>query len=244
MRNPLNKAIAATDNKTREKAPRKDTMNKEFQKIIADANSISSNVPQLREEYVKGIEAAIDNQAKAREAKEEALTGVDFDNACDRERYAHEKEIFFKRKLEDLDFTPRMDEKEYSAHVKTVQVVMDQAADEYRKKAASLMSELVATHREYVKTMDDADQALETLDRAANILQSKYRYKELTFQGAPSKYVQDGNEWRRHAVRYGSGAGYGMITKDGPGYDPYLCNAWHVASLLMKEEDRLAGGKA
>ena len=240
MRNPLNKAIAATDNKTREKAPRKDTMNKEFQKIIADANSISSNVPQLREEYVKGIEAAIDNQAKAREAKEEALTGVDFDNACDRERHAHEKETFFRRKLEDLDFTPRMDEKEYEAYVKSVQVVMNQAADEYREKATRLMKELAALHRSYVNAMDDADQVLSDLDRAANVLQSKYRYRECVFQDTPSQYVEDSYEWMKHAVRYGAGRGQKMVLPGGDNYDIYVGLAWAAGDRFVAEEDRLA----
>ena len=238
MRNPLNKAA---NNRTAGTAPGKDnTMNDVFKKVAAAAATIGSSTPQLREEYVKGIEAAIDDQAKAREAKEEALTGVDFDNACDRERHAHEKETFFRRKLEDLDFTPRMDEKEYEAYVKSVQVVMNQAADEYREKATRLMKELAALHRSYVNAMDDADQVLSDLDRAANVLQSKYRYRECVFQDTPSQYVEDSYEWMKHAVRYGAGRGQKMVLPGGDNYDIYVGLAWAAGDRFVAEEDRLA----
>ena len=203
MRNPLNKAMQPANKNIAERSAGKDrTMNKEFQKVIAAASSISSNVPQLREEYIKEIEAAQAAQVEAKKAKEEALTGVDFDNACDRERNAREKEVVFKRKLEALDFTPRMDEQEYNNLVKSVQTVVEHAAADYRERAMNLMSELAVVHRNYIKLTADADQALETLDMAANVLQSKHRYREYTYQGAPSQYVQDSNEWRHHTVRY------------------------------------------
>ena len=74
MRNPLNKAA---NNRTAGTAPGKDnTMNDVFKKVAAAAATIGSSTPQLREEYVKGIEAAIDDQAKAREAKEEAVSAT------------------------------------------------------------------------------------------------------------------------------------------------------------------------
>lgn len=241
MKNVLNKSIAATDNKMRGQTPRKDTMNKEFQRVITAASSISSNVPQLREGYIKEIEAAQAAQVEAKKAKEEALTGVDFDNACDRERNAREKEVVFKRKLEDLDFTPRMDEQEYNGLVKSVQTVVEQAAADYRERAMNLMSELIATHRNYIKLTADADQALETLDMAANVLQSRYRYREHTYQGAPSQYVQDSNEWRHHIVRYQPTGEAGKLVfmdkhENAPAtYNKLVCAAWNAVDAIQDD---------
>ena len=240
MRNTLNKVMQPLNKNRIAGTPAgKDThtMNKDLQKVADATATIDTNIPQIREEYVQSIESAQKAQLDAKKEKEEALTGVEFDNACEKDRNAHEKEIFFKRKLEELDFTPRMDEKEYFAHVATVQKVMDKAAANYREKALKLMNELVSTHKDYMQLVNDADQVLEDLDRASNVLQSKHRYREYTYQGAPSQFVQDYSEWRNHTVRYGSGKARDMVVEDGDGkHNRYLNKAWNTADQITESQ--------
>lgn len=215
-------------------------MNKDLQRVADAIATIDTNLPQIRDEYVKGIEDSQTAQREAQKAKEEALTGVDFDNACDRERHATEREQFFKRKLEDLDFTPRMGEKEYFSHVATVQGVMEKAAQEYRKEAEKAMNALIAARGKYEAIANDADEVLRDLDAAANVLQSKYRYREIHFTGdVPSKLIEDVNEWTRHTVRFLPESYYKAACTDATPEGPLTYNDIQVAAWMAVDRVKL-----
>ena len=224
MKTPFNnKAITTTAQKKEDS----DSMNKDIKKVMDAAAEITTEYPENRAHILKGIADAQEAQKEAITAKETAETETDFNKACDDEMHARDKEAFYKRQLDKMDFTPRMSEEEYYKHVETIEMTVEKAAADFRAYAEKMINDLTKARETYLSTLTDADTALSELDRAANVLQSKYRYKECAFVNAPSHYVEDRNEWKRHAVRYiKSGKGYDLITKDGNAWNIKMCAAW------------------
>lgn len=214
-------------------------MIKEFEKVMNVTNRINQASPQTREELVKGLESAKAAQQSAIEAKLNAETEKELDIALDDERRAIYKVAFFQRQLDKLDYTPRMAEAEYYDSVQAVEDTMKKAADAFRKTALDAMEKLVLAWKDYQTTTKDADFTLEALDSAANVLQSKHRYKILDLQNMDALKIEAPDEWRRHAVRYGSGKAYSLCVRDESGeYDKYAVTAWKAASQIAKDERR------
>lgn len=212
------------------------SMNKEIKKVADIAAELAKADPETRAQYLKAIADAQAAQKDAAQAKEEADTEAAFDKACDDESHARDKEAFFKRQLERLDFTPRMEEADYCKHVETVKATVEKAAADFRRTAEKAIEDLIAARAAYTEILHDADTALTALDAAANVLQSKYRYKTITFTGGiPARIVEDRNEWTRHATRYNNGEGYNLIAKDGADWNKTTCAAWKAVESIEKD---------
>ena len=216
MRTPLNKAFKPLDK------VKKEYSNKEFQKVADAVSQISETDQEQRRSYLEGIEKAKQTIQKAAQAREEAETELELDQLLEEERIARQKEQFFSKRLEIMDFTPRIPEKEYYDHLSVIDEVMQKEAEAFKKTAAGAMDTIIQARDKYFQLAKDADQLLSDLDHKANVLQSKYRYKKTDFQNMPSKYEEDRFEWTRHWVRYENGGrAYDLITsaQNGPWYD-------------------------
>ena len=240
MRNPFNKAITVTDNKTGRTSPGKDKiMNKDLQKVADAAAAIDTSAPKDREVFIRKISAAQATLKAAREAKELAKNERDFDQACDDVDRARDKVAFYTRMVSDIDHKARMDEAVYNGHVSAVETVMNEAAAEYRKAAVKAMEEIIAARDKYEATASEADRVLEALDAAARVLQAKYRYRVLEFVGRDPEYIEDSNEWRHHSVRYQNGKAQELAICDerenAPSeFNPVLSAAWRAADRAQK----------
>ena len=195
--------------------------NKVFQDIADKVAQISAANPATKSSYLEEIEKARQAREKAIQKKEEAETGEDLDQALEAERIAKQKESFFKKKLEIMDFTPRIPEEEYDGYIQTIDGVMQKAAADFKDKARKAMEMLVDARDSYFQLAEEADNILEDLDRASNVLQSKYRYRKTEYQGMDPVYQEDLNEWFCHRIRYascvnGTAKGSDMIRKDNP----------------------------
>lgn len=212
-------------------------MNKDIKKVLDAAAALKRENPETRAQYSRGIADAQAAQKAAAQAKEDAETEAAFDKACDDESHARDKEAFFRRQLDRLDYTPRMNEAAYYAHVDAVKDAVEKAAADFRRAAEKAIDDIAAAKAAYIEITKEADAALIALDTAANVLQSKYRYRTVTFTGdIPAQYVEDQNEWTRHAIRYNdTGKGYDLVAKDGADWNKKTCAAWKAAESAGKD---------
>lgn len=241
MRNPLNKArIPENSEPIQEQDP---ITNPELQKIMNLVNGINRVEPGTREDLLKGRAQAQAAQIQAAEAKEAAETEADFDKACDDAIRAREKEEFFQRLIDKLDFTPRMSEEDYFAALDSIRSVMKGAAEEFKETARKAMAELVRARNEYLQLMKESDRVLIALDNSSKVLQTKYRYRKDEYSDGTFTMTEDPNEWTRHIVRYGQGKAVDLIFKDE--HDPILpawrearneiaCAAWCAAERVSR----------
>lgn len=239
MKNPLNKAMkplnkeTAPDNKGKEER----TMNGTFQKVVDLADEIRQATPETKEDFLRRIEQAKTEQARAAAAKETAENETEFDKACDDAIRAREKEGFYRRQLEIFQFSPRMDEEQYFDTVESVDASVKAAAESFKATAEKAIAEIIQAKEKYLGILEDADEALRALDTAANVLQSKYRYRIIELNNMDPQYVEDSNEWTRHAIRYGGGKGYDMAARI-PGnlaeYNKKVVAAWMAAERATK----------
>lgn len=235
MRNPLTKA---PDTKN------ENGMNPEFKKILDAAAGISSETPEKQQEYLQGIEKAKAAQAKAAADKDAAMTEEEFTRACDFEAHAKDLKQFFTRKLDDLRHSPRMDETAYDDTVKNVDTIVLGAAEAFREIASKAMRIIVQARAEYLQTLQDADKTLAALDDAANVLQSRYRYRVSKYTDGSETRQEDPNEWRLHTTRYMTGKGYIYACRDPKkerpsvwqvcAWDEYLTEAWRAAERVSE----------
>ncbi len=241
MRLPLNKAFTPNDKEKlstvgtlQEKAG---SVNKDIKKVEDIALELMRKQPETREQILKGIADAKEAQATAAKAKDEAENETAFNKACEDERTAKDKEAFFKKQLDRLDYTPRMSEAEYNKHVETVKATVEKAAEDFRKVAEKVIDELIDAREEYINLTYEADEALTALDVAANVLQTKYRYRTVKYKNQPSEQIADPKEWLRHVIRYtGNGYGYELVTKDGKAWNKKTLAAWKAAETAGEEE--------
>lgn len=243
MRIPFNKALTPGTNEG--KAPstvgthpgKAESMNKEIKKVADVAAALAKENPETRAQYLKGVADAQKAQEAAAKAKEDAESEAAFDKACDDESHARDKEAFFRRQLDRLDYTPRMNEADYNKHVDAVKAAVEKAAADFRRVAEKAIDDIAAAKAAYIEITKEADAALTALDTAANVLQSKYRYKTVTYTGdTPAQYVEDRSEWTRHAIRYtGNGKGFDLIARDGADWNKKTCAAWHAAEKAGKD---------
>ena len=242
MRIPLNKS--RTPNRKEENdysvvgtIPGKvDSMNQEIRKIIEAAEAISQETPETRSQYLKGIADAQEAQRAAAQAKEDAETEEAFNKACDDESHARDKEAFFKRMLDRLDFTPRMEEETYYSAIQTIDSVVTDAAEDFRRVAEKAVKEIVEAKAKYLSIAEDADNALTILDNAANFLQSKYRYRKINYVNAPSVEIEDPSEWKKHTFYYNKGTDkvFRLIARTGEDYNKMSIAAWNAADSVTK----------
>lgn len=220
-------------------------MNKELVKIQEASEKIMKAYPDKRSSFAADVQKAKSDLQKAKDRLEAAEDINEYDNAAAEVHRAELAVKFSNSALEKLDVAPRMEEHDYQNAIDTCKKIMDQAVQEYRKKAAALMEQLKTIRGEYLRTADDVNDTLVKLDNAANVLQSKYPYKEYKYVNAPSEFKKDPNAWREFAVRYDNGLPYHLATaadKDhplrgiekfshwGPVYDQVLDNAWRAVS--------------
>ena len=236
MRTPFNKSRAKGTKETYYTEDRPEIMNKDIKKVADVVAAMEKANPATMEQYRKGIADAQDAQRAAARAKETAETEADFNKACDNESHARDKEAFFKRQLDRLTFSPRMEETAYNKHVQAVQTAVEKAAEDFRQTAQRAIQEIMDAKAAYMATATEADKVLNDLDAAANVLQSKYRYRTVRFTGdRPPQNVEDPSEWRRHAVRYiGTGKADDLVTRTGGEWDSILCAAWNAAERAAK----------
>ena len=237
MRIPFNKALTPGTNEG--KAPstvgthpgKAESMNKEIKKVADVAAALEKENPETRAQYLKGVADAQKAQEAAAKAKEDAESEAAFDKACDDESHARDKEAFFRRQLDRLDYTPRMNEADYNKHVDAVKAAVEKAAADFRRVAEKAIDDIAAAKAAYIEITKEADAALTALDTAANVLQSKYRYKTITFTGdAPAQNVEDPAEWTRHVIRYAStGRELTLVAWTGTEWNDTICAAWTAA---------------
>ena len=177
-------------------------MQKDLQRIADAAAKITKEEPATRAEYVKGLEKARKDQEDAEKEKDAAETEKEFDAAREKKKNAEDKEEFFKRQIDKIDFSMRMPEKEYLEHVAEAEKVVNAAVLAYQKKAEELMQELQAARADLLEVADDATRVLRYLDEAANVLQVKHRYRKYELLNAPPIMREDPAEWERHAIRF------------------------------------------
>ena len=220
--NVLNKSMTATSNK-----PMSDAIGAAKEAAAA----IERNRPAGRAALLDKITAAQKAQEKAKEAKETATTEQAFDKACDEERHAKDKENFYRRQIELLDYTPRMDEGEYDRHVKAVSSTIAEAAADFREVAENAMNAIIKAKAEYMAKAQAADEALIALDKAANVLQTRHRYQIRRFSGdVPDQKIEDRNEWLRHATRFNQdGKAYNLAIHEADGINQKVNAAWLAA---------------
>ena len=205
-------------------------MNGSIKKAMETAAQIKADHPNDRGEYLEGIEQAKALREAAAAAKEQARTEAELDDACDAENRARDREKFFRRQLDRLDYTPRIDEAEYYKLVEGVEAEVESAAAVFQAKASKAIAEIIAAKEAYLEVTKNADAALNALDGAARVLQSKYRYRVIEFSGAPAQNVEDPEEWTRHAVRYASdGRELKLVAWTGGEWDDTICAAWKAA---------------
>ena len=242
MKSPLNKA-RIPENKANE--PRTAAgpvlMDPGLQKVMDLAAGIQQTDPEKLEGIQKGLAQARAAQEAAAQAKEEAETEAEFDKACDDAIRAREKEEFFLRLLEKYRYTPRMDEAEYFEAVDTVKAVVNEAVEAFRDTAGKAMAELINARENLLAIQKDADHALRTLNRAANVLQVKYRYQERETIAGETVLIEDPNEWTKHTPKYDQGEAVRKALTDpdakNPVSDPYdkvICAAWSAAERVSK----------
>lgn len=237
MRTTLNKAFTA-NNKEGQKSPssvgthpgKVEKMNDVLKKTAAAVAALEKENPETRAQYLKGIADAKAAQAEAAQAKEAATTEGDFDKACGDESRARDREQFYKRQLDRLDFSPRMKEADYYDYVDKVSRAVEEAADDFQKAAKKAIAEIAAAKAAYLATAIEADNILRALDRSANVLQVKYRYKETHYTGGAVTLAEDHDEWKKHALRYiGTGLAYSLATMGDDGeIDEKVVEAWHA----------------
>ena len=214
------------------------------QKVTAAIADIDTEAPAIRAEYVQGLEKAQAAQREAQAAKESAESETALDQAIEQEARAREKERFFKRKLDSIDFTPLMPESKYYDLVSSVQSAMQDAAQEYRKEVKKAMDALIEARNRYEVVAAWADRDLRDLDDTARVLQCKYRYRSIQFTGdAPDQLIEDPNEWMRHAVRYlpneyNKLACVDVIPGEGAKYNDIQVAAWHAVDRVKGIEAR------
>jgi len=217
-------------------------MNKELVKIQEASEIIMKAYPDKRSSFAADVQKAEADLQKAKDRLEAVEDINEYDSATEEVKRAELVVKFAKTALEKLDSAPRMAESEYNSAVKTCTSIMDKAAAEYRKKTVALMEQLKAVKDEYMAIAKDVNNTLVALDNAANVLQSRYPFREYKYVNAPSKFEKDPNAWREHAVRYDNGlpcslatvakdpvlTGLDKFSKWGPIYDKVLENAWRV----------------
>ena len=166
MRIPFNKALTPGTNEG--KAPstvgthpgKAESMNKEIKKVADVAAALEKENPETRAQYLKGVADAQKAQEAAAKAKEEAESEAAFNKACDDESHARDKEAFFRRQLDRLDFTPRMNEADYNKHVDAVKAAVEKAAADFRRTAEKAIDDLVAARAEYLAITKEADESV------------------------------------------------------------------------------------
>lgn len=205
-------------------------MNGSIKKAMETAAQIKTDHPDDRGEYLEGIEQAKALREAAAAAKEQARTEAELDDACNEENRARDREKFFRRQLDRLDYTPRMDEAEYYKLVEGVEAEVESAAAVFRAKASKAIAEIIAAKEAYLEVTTNADAALIALDTAARVLQSKYRYRVVEFVDAPAQNVEDPTEWTRHVIRYAStGRELKLVAWTGTEWNDTICAAWTAA---------------
>jgi len=110
---------------------------------------------------------------------------------------------FYERQLDNIDHAPRMDGAEYDAICTGIDETVSDAARSFREVVSAAMDQIIEATKKYTDIISEADEALSALDKAANVLQSRYAERAITRSGMEPVYVMDANEWRQHVTRYG-----------------------------------------
>lgn len=211
-------------------------MIKELQKIQQRCGDILGDYPEKRAELVDRLEVAEEELRKAKNLQMNAEDMESFDDATATVKLAELVRKFAKNALNKLDRAPRMDEAEYVKAVATCKEIMETAVETHRKKAAALMDQLAEARAIYLQTAEDVNSTLIKLDEAANVLQSKYPFREEKRLNEPSSFIPDKKAWLKYALRYDNAKPMEMATESKPEdrpephmiHDSVLCLAWYA----------------
>lgn len=217
-------------------------MNKDFERISKQSANILGDYPEKHEELIIRVKEAEEAVQRAEKAVDRTEDIEEYDNAVTVLERAKLEYKFAKTALKKLESAPRMDEDEYQSMVDTIQNEVMKAAEAYRKVAAAAFERILAAHDEYKQLLYDADMVLGKLDAAANVLQVKYRYREIERQNMEPIRIEDPNEWSRHSVRYVvTGKGYEMVTREGNEQNEIQLAAWNAAEKVKGENNKYYG---
>ena len=177
-------------------------MNKDLEKIQKRSAEVLTGYPEQKAELTAKLTEAERQARKAKADLDAAEDLAGYDAAAESLKRAELSIKFAKGAIDKLDGAPRMAESEYLKALTVCRGIMDNAASAYRVKAAALMDQLKALQDEYMQIAADTNETLEKLDEAANILQSKYKYKIWTYKDRPDKREPDKHIWLTYALRY------------------------------------------
>ncbi len=218
-------------------------MDKNFQRLLDQVLKGVDDVSDIKAQYLDKIKDAKKRQELAIKAKDEAKDETGFKKACDDEHYARDLELFWRKKLEEITFTPRMDDELYHKTVDTISKAVNESADEYISTVKKIICELTDARDKYLMITSAADHALQELDEKANVLQCKYRYRKTLFEDKETKIIEDPSEWKRHAVRFDVARAHELVTNvDNQNKShivrPAYITAWKLAEDANKPDYR------
>lgn len=210
-------------------------MLKDLERIQTKAAEILGDYPEKRANLLQAVRNAEETLQTAKAEQEAAEDLAQYDKAAERAKRAELALHFAKATLEKLENAPRMEEADYMKALTTCRDTMEKAAKAYREKATALMDQLKALTDEYKQTAKDTNETLIKLDKAANVLQSKY--------GREKKGIAVKENWLRYALRYDNGKPCAMATLTEPqgtlinrNHDSILCAAWLAMDKAYPKE--------
>lgn len=175
-------------------------VNNELLAIRKRAAEVMGDYPEQAAELQKKIEEAKAARLEAKATKETAMNANVFSDADAAMKEAEAQYALNIELLDHLKYAPRMEEEEYDRAVQSCLSLAQQARDTFREATDKHLSKLQEARDEYQKTIDEINLTIRELDAGANILQNKYRKRAITRYKAPSTFIDDPNEWKRHAV--------------------------------------------
>lgn len=226
--NILNKAVNTVKADKTDKAPA----------VIRNIRERSDAINAAYERRKAELENELADNQKELEAGKAALDAADnvddYDIANEAVRRAELKIRFANNALRKYVEAPRMSGEEYDELLKACRTTMEDAATGYRTKALELIDQLRNLRSSYLSLAADINGALEGLDAAANVMQTRYPCRVTTYvQDATSTYdvrTPDPNEWKNHALRYTPDAACKLANDSGDQDGVILGRMWTVLS--------------
>lgn len=208
--------------------------NKALQGIVNKTLEIQKNKTDKSVELSQCVEQAQESQRNARKAQETAKTEEDYFKACEAEKYHKQREAFWKKRLDEYAFTPRISEKEYNKQIQAAENNLEKAAEAYKAIVEKNMNEIIAAQVEYLKTAKETDEVLEDFDYAAKYLQSKYRYEEFPRQGMPPIRHENPHFWKTQKTRFYPETAHQMAIHKNGMPDKKLVAAWEAVAGFFR----------
>lgn len=182
-------------------------MNKELEKIRKNNATIMGDYPEKKEKLTAQYFAAKDDLERAIAAKKSANDLNEFDAAVENIKRAEARLDFIISAIGKLDAQPRMNEEDYYNAVATCERLMSDLVSKSRSETLDLMIKLKQIQDEYKAGAEEINETLEALDKAANVLQSKYLIGSTR-----------SDSWKEHAIRFSPDKAARLFTECDPEY--------------------------